>query len=482
MQKLPQNNRYKYLKRKIGIYIYCPPETLTYFYYNDITLMKRLLFILLLLPLYGNGQIITSIAGGGSSLGDGGPATAALVTDPVGCAFNSGEFYIACLVGNRIRKINHAGVISTVAGTGIGDYMGDGGPATAAKIKMPEDITFDSVGNLFFTDAGNHAIRRIDLVTGIITTICGTGSSGYSGDFGPASAAMLNNPHGIVFDKRGNLFFSDASNHRIRRIDTAGIITTVAGTGIYGFSGDGLSATTAQLYFPTGIVIDTFGNIYVADNFNNRIRKINTLGIITTIAGNGVGSYIGDEIPATAAQFSPGYIKFDSVGNLFISDEGNRRVYEITTDDTFRLVAGNGTMTNGGDNGLATAAGIYKPSGIALDSCGNLYISNVNYDRIRKVTFDTSCHVLGSPLGEQNVVLKKGIDLYPNPTRNHLHIVNATTNTTYHLYNMVGAVMLQGVLQANENTISLHSLPPGMYMLQLTDEAGERTAHKIVKE
>ncbi len=396
--------------------------------------------MVLLLPLYSSGQVITAFVGGGTTLGDGGPATAAIINDPCEVVLEgNGVMYIASGVDNRIRKIDNNGIITTIAGNGSSGYSGDGGPATAAKLNGPVGVALDSRGNVFFTDGQNSAIRKVDFATGKISTICGSGVAGYNGDNIPATAALLNIPDGICFDGKGNLFVADGQNNRVRKIDTFGNITTVAGTGVYGYNGDGMQATNSRLFLPTDVAFDNAGNLYVADGTNRRIRKVNSSGIISTFAGNGSPSYVGDGVAATNVQLTAGFIKFDHSGNMYCSDPYNYRVYKIDYLGILHWVAGNGLPVNSGNGGPAKAAGIYYPTGLALDSCDNLYIANVatsgDSDRIRKVTFNTPpCTNLG--VEEIN---KSDITVYPNPISDELHI-DVKINTQYVLLNITGII------------------------------------------
>ena len=356
--------------------------------------MKRL-FFLLLIPFYANAQIITEFGGGGAVIGDGGPATNAQISDPGQMIFDkTGNLYVVSGSGNRVRKISPMGIITTVAGTGFTGYSGDSGLATAALLNFPVGIALDTFGDIFIADAANHAIRKINVATGIITTICGNGSPGYSGDNGPATAAQLYGPNCISFDKLNNLYISDCNNNVIRKINSVGTITTIAGTGIYGYNGDDIAATAAKLYLPTDVEVDDTGNIYIADIGNYRIRKVNTSGVISTFAGNGSSTYsVIDGSVATGAQIGVQVIRFDSYGNLYGS--GNNRVFKITPSGIISRVAGNGLAVNSGDGGLAIDASFAGfPSGLAIDNCQNLYIANIDThpdsDLIRKVTLYTS--------------------------------------------------------------------------------------------
>ncbi len=331
--------------------------------------------------------IITTIAGGGSALGDGGPATSAQLDFPHGVAMDaSGNLYIADWNNHRIRKVDAAGNISTVAGTGTvpGDYSGDGGAATAAQLDQPSDVAVDASGNLYIADSDNNRVRKVDAATGIITTVAGTGTGGFSGDGGPATSAQIRYPGSVALDASGNLYI--AANHRIRKVDTAGVITTVAGTGTQGYSGDGGAATSAQIRYPSSVALDASGNLYIADG-NHRIRKVDaSTGNISTVAGTGVQGFSGDNGPATSAQFNwPSGVAVDASGNLYIAD-GNNRIRKVdAATGIITTVAGTGTGGFSGDGGPATSAQLHYPRSVALDASGNLYIADWLNNRVRKV-------------------------------------------------------------------------------------------------
>jgi len=442
--------------------------------------MKKSIFLLFILSVsvIVNAQIITTFAGGGTMLGDGGNATSALISNPVGMAFDKkGNLYISSGVSNRIRRIDTAGIITTVAGIGIAGYTGDNGIATIAEINFPTGITIDTSDNIYFTDKQNFAIRKIDAASGIITTICGNGVQGYSGDNGPASAAQLYSPENIHFDKQGNLYIAENSKHVVRKISASGIITTIAGTGSQGYNGDGISATAALLNYPEDIETDDWGNIYISDQGNYRIRKISSSGMISTYAGNGGSTYGGDGMLATNAQFTPTFIKFDLMNNMYIT--GNRRVSKIDASGVFHRVTGDGSATNTGDGGLAAVAAIYDPLGLAVNQCNNLYISLRMANKIRKITFNPYPCVTLSVNEQSN---KQVVSIYPNPAKEEINIEGAQPHTTYRLFNAVGSVVQHGSLKQNSNSITINHLPPGLYLLAITDEEGKRTVHKIVKE
>ena len=338
-------------------------------------------------------QIITTIAGNGIGgfTGDSGQATAAELNEPSGIIIGpSGNICFSDGDNKRIRMINSAGIISTIGGTGIAGYSGDGGNATAATINSPIGISCDAMGNLYFADWGNTCIRKIS-TAGIITTVAGSGTNTANGI--PATTAALGFPYDVSIDKVGNMYIADESGQTIHMVNASGIITVVAGNGFNGFSGDGGQATAAKLFNPFGIAIDDNGNFYIAD-CNDLIRKVNTSGIIISIAGDTVGAgtnsnsgYGGDGIPAISSKLNlPTGVIFDAEGNLFIGDRSNNRVRKITTSGIISTIAGNGTGGFSGDGGLATAAELFDPIDIAFDSIGNLFIADSENNRIRKVT------------------------------------------------------------------------------------------------
>ncbi len=335
----------------------------------------------------GNG-IITTYVGTGTpgDSGDGGAAVDAEISGPQGLAIDeSRNLYIADTMNNRIRKVDINGTIITVAGSGQYDDTGDGALAINASMKSPSGVDVDSSGNLYIADTFNNKIRKVDK-DGIITTVAGSGMYGFTGDDGPAIQAQIDSPSDVAVDRLGNLYISDYGNQRIRKVRIDGTITTIAGDGTDGFAGDGGPARNAQLYFPYGIVADTAGSVFIADSNNNRIRKISSTGLITTIAGNGFFAYSGDGgAGINAALNSPSSIAVDTVGNIFIADSYNHVVRKLTPDGSITTVAGNGTSGFSGDGDDAVLAQLNTPSGVAVDRDGNLYISDKYNNRVRKV-------------------------------------------------------------------------------------------------
>jgi trimeric autotransporter adhesin len=302
----------------------------------------------------------------------------------------AGNLFIADQFNHRIRKIAPDGTISTIAGTGTPGYSGDGGPAANAQINTPTGIRADDAGNLYIADVGNQRIRKVD-ASGMITTLAGNGNKGYGGDGGPAIDASFYNPVRVAVDPSGNVLVADQSDHRIRRITPAGIITTLAGNGAGtpaagSFSGDGGPATSASLNNPTAVTVDAAGVVYFSDQFNQRIRKVVLDGTITTIAGNGNPGFTGDGGPAVAASLNyPGGITVDAAGNLYVKDDLNYRTRRIATNGTISTIAGSGVSGFSGDGGAATAASLNGNFGITLDLLGNLYIADSTNNRVREV-------------------------------------------------------------------------------------------------
>jgi sugar lactone lactonase YvrE len=336
-------------------------------------------------------QIITTVAGSSNVgfAGDGGPATSASLDRPTGMAVDSaGNIYIADHYNHRIRKVDTSGIITTVVGNGAAGYGGDGGPATSASLNHPYSVVVDGNGNLFIADVYNHRIRKVD-TSGIITTVAGNGVEGYSNDGGAATSTSLFYPYGVAVDGTGNIYIVDHYSNRIRKVNAAGVITTVAGNGAANSSGDGGPATSASLDGPYAMALDSAGNLYIAELQGLRIRKVNASGIISTVAGNGLLGYTGDGGPATSARMRQPYgVAVDGTGILYFSDYYSNYIRKVDTGGIITTVAGNGSTGIHGDGGPALGAG-FRPEGVAVDGAGNLYIADAANRRIRKVSYPT---------------------------------------------------------------------------------------------
>ena len=352
----------------------------------------------MILPTYVQAQTtfqygIATVAGNGTAgyTGDGGSATAAEINIPRGVAFDSsGNLYIADEINHRIRMVTSAGTISTVAGNGTAGFTGDGGAATSAELNYPAGIAVDGSGNLFIADTSNNVIRK-RTSSGTISTVAGTTGSGYAGDGGVATSAVLSTPAGVAIDASGNLYIADTGNNVIRKVASDGTITTVAGNSFGGYGGDGGPAVNATLTGPTGVVADAAGNLYIADTRNHVVRKVGKDGIINRFAGTGAGGYSGDGSPAVQAMLNyPEGLALDAAGNLYITDSLNCRIRMVTPTGMITTVAGTGKFGSSGDGGPADKALLDTPSDVALGAGGSLYIADSQNNRIRRLTPDTS--------------------------------------------------------------------------------------------
>jgi RHS repeat-associated protein len=331
--------------------------------------------------------VITTVAGNGvlGSDGDDGLAIEAKLALPDGIAVGAdGSVFIADAAASRVRRVAPSGVITTVAGNGLIGSGGDGGLATAAQLFQPHGIAIGGDGSLFIADAGNHRIRRVR-PDGIIVTVAGSGVQGFEGDGGPATSAKLFQPFGVATATDGSLFIADTANSRIRRVGPDGVITTIAGTGDSDFGGDGGPATAAFLSFPQHLAVAPDGSLYVTDAFNNRIRRVAPDGVITTAAGTGTSGFSGDGGPATLAQLVPASIAVGRDGSLFISDAGNHRIRRVAADGIITTWAGSSSSGFFGDSGLAKAAMLKDPTGLATGPDGSLYLGDAGNFRVRRV-------------------------------------------------------------------------------------------------
>lgn len=426
-------------------------------------------FILFASVLSSKAQFISTIAGNGvgsgtgtgTYSGNGGLATAAGMFGLTSVAFDgSGNLYIADRNNNVVRKVNTMGIISTVAGTGVAGYSGDGGAATSAMLNLPYGIAVDNTGNIFISDNGNNVIRKVNSA-GVISTYAGTGVAGYSGDTGPATSATLNSPQGIVLNDSGWLFIADANNNAVRVVDSAKKMLTVAGTGLAGNSGNGGMATAATLHYPVSVALDIYNNLYIADYLNNVVRKVNTSGVISTVAGNGTMGVSGDGGVATSAQLHfPSGVSVDGARNLYIADQGNNAVRRVDSNGTIYNFAGTHTNGYNGDGGLAINAQLSSPKGVAADGWGRVYIADYDNNVVRMVA--SSAIINGVTNTVENV-----FSLYPNPSSGVVSItLPAGAKAVVNVSDVLGKTVATKEV-AGSSTLHFESLAPGIYLMNV---------------
>jgi hypothetical protein len=429
---------------------------------------KTITLLAILFCLHINSQNIMTIAGNGSGSysGDGGAAITANINLPYAVAFDAaGNMYIADVNNFRIRKVNKVtGIISTFAGNGISGYSGDGGQATNAKLNYPSSVAFDAADNMYIADNFNHCIRKVN-TSGIISTFAGSGIAGYSGDGGTATSAKLNYPEGLTIDNSGTVYVADAANNRIREINiSTGIIKTTAGNGTAGFNGDGVASTT-ELSFPIGVSFDAnTGYLYIADRDNNRVRLCNG-GVVNTVAGNGGAGFSGDGGQATgfgSELWYPSGVVRDAAGNVYIADNGNHRIRKINTAGVLSTFAGNGTASFSGDGGAATAAELTNPEGVAIDTQGNLYISDSGNNRVRFICNSGINITVNSPgicavAGATATLTASGANTYTWNTgaTGSAITVSPTSSANY----IVTGTSANNCANPTTSTVTVHSLP-----------------------
>ena len=419
-------------------------------------------------------QIIMAFAGDSVNAlyGDGGPATNALLSTPVRLAIDAlGNTYITDQGHNAVRKVNSNGIISTFA-TGL---------------IYPNGIAIDLLGNVYVSIESGSLVKKIN-TSGVISIFAGNTTGilgGYYGNGVAATAAVLYEPKGMTADAAGNIYFAEALNNVIRKVNTNGIINTVAGDTIgyaigitRGYSGDGGQATNAKLNFPVDVVLDPAGNMYIADQNNNVVRKVNTAGIISTFAGNGTGAgtfcstcYGGDGGQATNAKLNqPTGLTLDASGNLYISDAVNNRIRIVNTNGIISTFAGNGIAGYSGNGGLATNAKLNMPCGLARDSTGNIYVVDSLNNLLRRVCFNSCPATTGI---EQFANTNEQVNIYPNP--NNGSFVIEPQNTWYNvhctMYDVNGKSVLSQTI-TGKTSIDAGSLSEGVYNISIINNEG----------
>ncbi len=431
-------------------------------------------------------QKINTLAGNGTAgfTGDGFNASGAQLWGPIEVGLDkSGNVYINDYNNYRIRKVNTLGLITTLAGTGTPGNTGNGSIATSADI-FARGMAVDHRYNVFFSDESNDVIRRINSLGKIFKYAGGgtTGSqTGYSGDGGKADTARFKNPHGICVDDTGNLYIADAGNHVIRKIDTFGFVSTVAGDATLGagYFGDGGLAVMAQLDSPYAVAVDHKGNLYINDFNNNVIRKVDgTTKMISTLTGTlNVFGYTGDSGPATAALINaPRGMCVDNANSLYFADASNNVIRKVDTFGIITTVAGNGSYGFGGDLGYVTGANFKNPYGVAVDASGSIYIADANNNRIRK-TYSTTV--------VNGVNAATRIEAYPNPFNDRIVVAGLSESDNVSVYDITGRLITTAVENNKTGSVNLvvNNIPAGIYFVQVSDNTGSRKAMlKVVKE
>ncbi len=425
-------------------------------------------------------QTINTICGTGLAgySGDNGPAVSAQLDHPTDVKVDAkGNTYIADRGNEVIRKISPTGIITTFAGDGNPGYYGDGGPATAAWINRPCGVAVDKTGNVYIADTDNGIIRKVD-TNGIISTYAGVyHQTGYTGNGGPASAARMMDPTYLAIDTADNLYINDHQNNAIRMVyHSTGMIITVAGNTLKGYNGDGGPGPAAQLNDPRGIYVDTWGNLFIADYGNDVVRRVDGLTKnITTIAGTNWPGAKGTGGPATAANlFGPCSVTADNYGNVFFGEYTNDWVRKINTKDTLVYFVGNGTGGYSGDGGPSTIAKLNYPFSLSVDGVGNVYFPDYANSVIRRVQV--------SPLKITTENEPGGIQVFPNPVTEILHINNLPQSTSYSLTNAVGVEVRNGEFAQGDHFLSIKELPTGIYNLELNPKDGNKEIRKIIKQ
>lgn len=418
---------------------------------------------------------IKTIAGTGMGAygGDGGASTGAALHSPYVVSLDGlGNAYILDRLNARIRKIYASGVIVTVVGTGSTGYTGDGSAGTSADI-TPSGLAVANT-EVYIADSYHRVIRKLNSA-GLMSTIAGTGIYAYSGDGGPAVNASFKTPSGMAFDGAGNLYIADGDANVVRKINPAGNISTFAGTGTAGFSGDGDFSNLATLDSPYAVTADAFGNVFISDVKNNRVRKVDVSGTITTYAGVGTAGYSGDGAQATDAELNrPAGLATDKDGNLYIADADNNVIRKVATDGTITTVVGNGTPGFGGDYGPVNGCNLNRPFGVAVDAQGELYIADANNQRIRK-TYTTTA--VGNVASEAN------IGLYPNPAGSRLSVNGLSQGDKLSVLDITGRrlMSLESSSESMQN-LDISSLANGVYVLTIATVNGGSAVVRFVKE
>jgi sugar lactone lactonase YvrE len=408
-------------------------------------------------------QVVTTLAGSGTTGSVDATGTLASFNYPYGLAVdNTGNVYVADTDNNKIRKITSTGVVTTLAGSGLQGSVDAVG--TLASFFDPTGVAIDGYGNVYVADAGNNKIRKIS-PTGVVTTLAGSGNYGSVDATG--TLASFNTPYGLAVDGFENVYVADYNNNKIRKITPTGVVTTFAGSGLK----DSVDAvgTLASFNTPGGVAVDGSGNLYVVDSGNNKIRKITSSGVVTTLAGSGAYDSI-DATGTLASFFSPTGVAVDAFGNVYVADQSNSKIRKITSSGVVTTLAGSGA--HGSVDAIGTLASFYLPSGVAVDGYGNVYVADELNSEIRKISLTVTAI--------ENYSTTIGLSVFPNPTTGDLHIT-ASENLQLIIYNAQGIKVMEQNLLEGSNSISLESYKPGLYIIQSTNGKSQSQQYRIIK-
>jgi len=408
---------------------------------------------------------VSTLAGSGTAGFADGTGTAAQFNSPYGVAVDAtGNVYVADRINHSIRKITASGLVTILAGSGIAGFAD--GTGTAAQFNKPSDVAIDTAGNVYVADTYNQRIRKIT-ASGAVTTLAGSGIAGFTD--GTGTVALFNYPAGVAVDATGNVYVADESNNLIRKITASGDVMTLAGSGIGGFL-NGIG-TSSKFYHPKGIAVDGAGNVYVGDFTNNRIRKITPAGVVTSLAGYSATGF-ADGTGTAALFWGPAGVAVDTAGNVYVADVINNSIRKITASGIVTTLAGT-TGTAGFADGTSTAAQFNYPFDVAVDGAGNVYVADSNNNRIRKITGNTTLSI------EDNII--KGFELYPNPVKNVFNITTQEQIKEVDVYNLLGQLLKQQEVNNDEITVNVKELSAGIYFVKIKTDKTLKSV-KIFKE
>ena len=411
-------------------------------------------------------QVVSTFAGNGARGSIDSTCLDASFSIPYGVTLDAhGNIYIADTENFKIRKISPSGRVSTFAGSGFQGNTDSTG--SEASFSYPTGVAVDTSGNVYVADRNNSLIRKIS-PTGRVSTFAGSGVQGSKDDIG--KAASFNYPAGIAIDSYGTLYVADQDNKKIRKISPAGVVSTLAGSGAQG-SKDTTIGKAASFYNPTGVAVDVYGNVYVADFGNNKIRKISPTGVVSTLAGSGnIGST--DSIGTAASFYNPAGVALDKYGNVYVADLSNQKIRKVSPTGVVSTLAGNGSI--GSADSISTKASFFNPNGVTVDNSGNVYVADADNNKIRKI------EILNSTTSIINRISSSNINIFPNPSSSFLYLQSDIIFDYYEIADLSGKVYYGSVF--NTKTINISNLQTGIYLLKLTSNTGLYSVIKFLKE